>query len=161
MLPVRLTAGLLIAGLLVAGLLAAATSSSAKAPCAAPSGDRLAPVLTAPCVGARLKAGHNLTWRVTDTNRNARQTLGRPFLNLTRTRPRRGVLPEDQSGHGIYTRMTPVAGHPGHFSYRAKPYAFAGYWLVTKGTWYVQVQQIDATARHGRRDSPVERITIR
>jgi hypothetical protein len=150
------------APVLVASALLGAQASGAHAPCAKPGPDRLAPRLTFPCAGARLKAGHDFVWRVTDNNPNARRRLYFPFLNVTRNRPTGGILPDDVSGRGIYAQMKAVKGHPGHFAYEATSYHFPGYWLVTKGTWYVQVQQVDGTALHGsRRYSPVQKIRIR
>jgi hypothetical protein len=152
----------ILAPALAAAALLVAPASGATASCPKPSSDRLAPELTSPCAGARLKAGHDFFWRVTDTNANARKRLYYPFLNVTRSRPRHGILPDDASGQGIYAQMRAVKGHPGRFSYEARRYSFRGYWLVTKGTWYVQVQQVDGTAPNGtRRYSPVEKVTIR
>ena len=45
-------------------------------------------------------------------------------------------------------------------SYKAKAFDFPGYWLVIKGTWYVQVQQIDSNGKNDERLSPVETIHI-
>jgi hypothetical protein len=43
---------------------------------------------------------------------------------------------------------------------QAKAYNFSGYGLVTKGTWYLQVQQIDSSGTNGQRVSPIEKIHI-
>lgn len=145
-LVVALTAMLVVSG-----------TAAAKKTCS-PSAGRLAPQLTSPCAGATIRAGHNVTWKVTDLNPKAGPY--RPFLNLTRSRPKHGVLPDDHNGDGIFAELKPVKGHPGRFSYKARNYTFPGYWLVTKGTWYVQVQQIDDTGTRGVRLSPVEKIHI-
>jgi hypothetical protein len=145
------------------GLVAALTATlalggTAVAKKCSPSAGNLSPRLTSPCAGATIQAGHNVTWKVTDNNPKA----GRyhPFLNVTRQKAKHGVLPDDHNGNGIFAEMKAVKGRPGHFSYTAKKYDFPGYWLVTKGTWYVQVQQIDSTGNHGERLSPIEKIHI-
>jgi hypothetical protein len=149
----------LVAPALVAALTAMlALSGTATAKKCSPSAGNLAPRLTSPCAGATIRVGHNVTWKVTDNNPKA----GRfhPFLNLTRQKPKNGVLRDDHNGNGIFAEMHAVKGRPGHFTYTAKKYDFPGYWLVTRGTWYVQVQQIDSTGNHGERLSPVEQIHI-
>jgi hypothetical protein len=145
------------------GLVAALTATlalggTAVAKKCSPSAGNLSPRLTSPCAGATIQAGHNVTWKVTDNNPKA----GRyhPFLNVTRQKAKNGVLPDDHNGNGIFAEMKAVKGHPGHFSYQAKKFNFPGYWLVTTGTWYVQVQQIDSTGNHGERVSPIEKIHI-
>jgi hypothetical protein len=130
-------------------------------PCAKPSRNSMAPQLTFPCAGARLKAGHNIVWRVRDINPDAKHRFYYPYLNVTRNRPRHGVLPSDANGYGIYAQMRPVKGHPGSFRYQAKRYHFHGYWLVTKGTWYVQAQQVDHSGSGKTLYSPIEKVTIR
>ncbi len=149
----RLAVPALIAAL--GTMLALGGTAAAKKPCS-PSGASLAPRLTSPCAGANVRAGDNVTWTVTDTNPNS----GRyhPFLNVTRSKPKHGRLPDDHTGNGIFAQMKRIS--PGHFSYKAKRFTFPGYWLVTKGTWYVQVQQIDSTGTNDLIDGPVETIHI-
>jgi hypothetical protein len=155
----RATLGRFAGPVLVAALTALlAISGSAAAKKCSPSAGSLSPRLTSPCAGGHVRAGHNITWKVTDTNPKSGQY--HPFLNLTRQKPKHGVLPDDHNGNGIYAEMKAVKGHPGHFSYKAKAFDFPGYWLVTKGTWYAQVQQIDSTGTNGERLSPVETIHI-
>jgi hypothetical protein len=155
----RATIGRVAAATLIAAATAVlALGGTATAKKCSLSAGSLAPRLTSPCAGATIRAGHNVTWKVTDTNPKA----GRfhPFLNVTRRKAKHGVLPDDDNGKGIYAQMKAVKGHPGHFSYKAKAYNFPGYWLVTKGTWYVQVQQIDSSGTNGERVSPIEKIHI-
>jgi hypothetical protein len=95
---------------------------------------------------------------VTDPNPKAGEF--HPFLNVTRRKDKHGVLPDDDNGKGIFTQMKAVKGHPGHYSYKAEAENFPGYWLVTKGTWYVQVQQVDSSGTNGQRVSPIEEIHI-
>ena len=141
--------GLALSAALIAML---ALSGTAAAKQCSPSAGDLSPRLTSPCAGANIRAGHNVTWKVTDNNPKA----GRyhPFLNLTRQKPRHGVLPDDHNGNGIFAQMKAVKGRAGHFIYTAKKYDFPGYWLVTRGTWYVQVQQIDSTGTQRRAPQP-------
>jgi hypothetical protein len=152
----RTTISRVVGPLLVAAAALLALSGTAAAQKCSPSAGTLAPRLTSPCAGGHIQAGHDITWKVTDTNPKS----GRyhPFLNLTRQKPKHGVLPDDHNGNGIFAEMKAVKGHPGHFSYKAKAFDFPGYWLVTKGTWYVQVQQIDSNGPNGERVSPVETI---
>lgn len=155
----RTTCNRVVGPVLVAALIAMlALSGTAAAKKCSPSAGSLSPRLTSPCAGATIRVGHNVTWKVTDTNPKA----GRyhPYLNLTRAKPKNGVLRDDHNGNGIFAQMKAVKGHPGHFTYTAKKFDFPGYWLVTRGTWYVQVQQIDSTGNHGVRLSPVEQIHI-
>jgi hypothetical protein len=147
--------GLALAAALTAML---ALSGTAIAKKCSPSAGSLAPRLTSPCAGATIRAGHNVTWKVTDTNPKSGEF--HPFLNVTRRKARHGVLPDDNTGNGIFAQMKAVKGHAGHFTYKAKAYNFPGYWLVTKGTWFVQVQQIDSTGTKGERVSPIEKIHI-
>jgi hypothetical protein len=140
------------------GALALVGGASAQGRCAKRSGDRLAPVLTFPCAGARLRAGHNFIWRA--NGRSVRRRAYFPYLNVTRRRPRRGHLPRDNTGYGIYAQMHAVRGRRGQFRYRAPRRRVAGYWLFRRGVWFVQVSQIDPAGRGSIRYGPVERITI-
>jgi hypothetical protein len=154
------TAAAVAGALTLALALPAAPAARARRTCAKRSADPRAPRLTAPCAGVRIRAGHNFTFRVRDRDPFARQPLYRPYLNLTRRRPRHGILPSDDGGFGIFVQMTPVAGRPGHFSYRAPRYHMSGYWLFSRGAWYVQALQVDPTSRGAIRYGPAERITI-
>jgi hypothetical protein len=150
----RLTVPALVAALTTV----LAVSATAAAKKCSPSAGPLSPRLSSPCAGTSISAGHDITWQVTDTNPKAKRY--HPYLNLTRSKPRHGILPADHNGDGIYASMKSVKGHPGRFTYKAAAYTYPGYWLVTKGTWYVQVQQIDSTVRGGLRYSPVVAIHI-
>jgi hypothetical protein len=152
----------LAAAVVVGGVLMATTGAGAKSHCTARrNADRLAPQLTFPCTAARLRAGHNFVWRVKDTDPMAAQALYRPWLNLTARRARHGILPVDDTGHGIYAPLKPVKNQPGRFSLTAAAYRFNGYWLVSRGTWYAQVQQIDGTGSGAIHYSRVVKLVIR
>lgn len=153
----RLTVATLAAATAVTAL---AAPASAKPRCAKRSSDPLAPVLTRPCAGVRMKAGHNFTFQVRVSDPYAGQPPYYPYLNLTRSRPRHGILPSDADGDGIYAQMDPVPGRPGRFRYRAPRYHVPGYWLFRKGVWYVQVAQVDGTGAGSVHRSPVEKVTI-
>src|SRR2546421_5940703 len=120
-------------------------SSRGRSHCAKPSRNPDAPQLTFPCAGDRLRAGHNFTWRVHDSDPDARRPFRHPWINVTRAKAKHGVLASNSDGHGILAPMKPVHGRSGSFTYRAPAYRFRGYWLVTKGTWYVQVKQVEST----------------
>jgi hypothetical protein len=156
------TGGGRLAAVVAFGVLMASAGAGAKSHCTAKrSADPLAPQLTFPCTSARLKAGHNFVWRVKDTDPMAAQALYRPWLDLTRRRARHGILPADDTGHGIYAPLKPVKNQPGRFSLTAAAYRFNGYWLVSTGTWYAQVQQIDGTGSGAIHYSRVVKLVIR
>jgi hypothetical protein len=142
----------------VAGL-ALAPGANASARCAKRSSDPLAPVLIKPCAGARIRAGHNLTFQVRVSDPYAAQPAYYPYLNLTREPPRHGILPSD-NGYGICAQMSPVRNRPGRFSYRAPRYHAPGYWLFRRGVWHVQALQVDGTGTGAIHYGPVERIVI-
>ena len=135
-------------------------AAAARRACSARNSDPLAPVLTNPCAGAQVRAGHNFTFRVRVRDPYAAQQAYFPYLDLTRQRPRHGVLPAD-NGYGIYAQMTPVRNRPGQFSYRAPPYHVPGYWLFRMGVWYVQVLQVDGAGVGAVHYGRVEKINIR
>ncbi|HEY3728066.1 MAG TPA: hypothetical protein VGL51_12880 [Solirubrobacteraceae bacterium] len=152
----------LVAALTAVALLVASAGAGAKSHCAArPSSDPLAPQLMFPCTATRLRAGHSFVWQVKDTDPMAAQPLYRPWLDLTRKRGRHGILPRDETGYGIYAPLKPVKNRAGRFSYKAPVYHFGGYWLVSRGTWYAQVQQIDGTGGGAIHYSRVVRLVIR
>ncbi len=135
-------------------------AADARRACAKRSADPLAPVLTKPCAGARIRAGDNLTFHVRVSDPYAAQPAYYPYLNLTRERPRHRILPSD-NGYGIYAQMSPVRNRPGRFSYRAPRYHVPGYWLFRRGVWYVQALQVDGAGTGAIHYGPVERIIIR
>ncbi len=124
-------------------LLGAALALAKHHKVCSPSKGKAYPRVTSPCNGASVSPGKAVTFRVEDLNVNA--TKYPPFLNLTKTRPRHGILPDNQNGKGVFDPLKPVKGHPGRFKVTPTLFTFPGYWLVTKGTYYVQVQQVDGT----------------
>ena len=137
---------------------AAAGARSHHPPCS-PSKDSKSPRLTSPCNHAVIAAGTRVTFKVRDVNSKAQKDP--PYLNLTKTPPRRGVLKPDSSGDGLFEQLHPVHGHPGLFTDRPTLFHFPGYWAVTAGKYYVQVSQIDCSVPGCTRYSPVETITVR
>jgi hypothetical protein len=69
------------------------------------------------------------------------------------------VLKDDNGTHGTFTETHALKGHPGIYVAQTEGFSFPGYWLVTPGTYYVQLQQIGFTGR--LIFSPVETITVR
>jgi hypothetical protein len=132
-----------------------------RSPCTKPGANLDVPQLTFPCASDRLRAGHNFTWHVRDTDPDAGRPFRHPWINVTRAKAKHGVLPPDSDGHGIFAPMKTVKGRSASFTYRAPGYRFDGYWLVTKGTWYVQVQQPQSAGNGRTVYSPVEKIVIR
>lgn len=127
----------------------------------APSNGKANPRVISPCDGASVAAGRAVTFTVEDLNLNAGQDP--PFLNLTATKPRHGILPDDQGSKGVFDALKPIKGHRGRFKVTPTLYTFPGYWLVTRGTYYVQVQQVDGTKIHSHLTAygPVTTIRVR
>ncbi len=146
--------------LLIGAALALATSHKHHNVCA-PSKGRAYPRVLSPCNGASVAPGKPVTFTVEDLNVNHKKYP--PFLNLTTARPRHGILPNDKNGKGLFDSLKRVKGHPGRFKVTPKVYTFPGYWLVTKGTYYVQVQQVDGTKIHSHLTAygPVTTIQVR
>lgn len=126
-----------------------------------PSRGRLYPRLLSPCNGATVREHATVVFRVRDLNPLHRRYP--PFLNLALSRRlRHGVLPNDTTGNGLYTQLRPVKGHPAVFFYRAPQEIYPSYWLNHPGTYYVQVQQVDARCRpHLTCYSPITTIHVR
>ena len=135
---------------------AQARSHKHKSSCS-PSSGKYDPRLLSPCNGATVPAGVVFTFKVKDVNPGSGY---RPFLNLSSHAPRHGVLKDDTSGNGLFDGMKRVHGHRGLFTLTPPLYSFTGYWLVTAGTYYVQVQQVDCAVKGCRRYSPVEKLTV-
>ena len=133
-----------------------------RAPSRAPTA--LAPELTFPCAGARLKCRSQLLL-ARDRHQSERPQAALLPVPERHAQPaeardpaRRRVRPRDlradERGQGPSRPLL----------LRGQAYSFQGYWLVTKGTWYVQVQQVDGH-RHTRRQHAAtarsEKVTIR
>ncbi len=127
----------------------------------APSKGKAYPRVISPCNGASVAPGKAVTFMVEDLNVNHRKY--RPFLNLTKTKPQHGILPNDKNGRGVFAGLKPVKDHPGRFKVTPQVYTFPGYWLVTKGTYYVQAQQVDGTKVHSNLTAygPVTTIKVK
>ncbi len=121
----------------------------------------LTPTLSFPCNRATVHVGHNLTFKVRDRNSKAHRYP--PFIELTSKRPgRHGRLPADPGAGGIYGQLRAVKGDPTLFTYRPTTYSFPGWWLITPGTYYVQIQQVDDRAGSSLTFySPVSTIYVR
>jgi hypothetical protein len=139
-------------------LLLAAPAVAHRAQCS-PSAGTLAPRLLHPCDHAVVSVGKVFTFVVRDRNPLAHKYP--PFLNLTNRPPRHGVLKNANGKVGIFIELHPVRGHADLFAARPPHYTFPGYWLVTRGTYYMQVQQVDCSVSSCHRYSPVERIQVR
>ena len=148
----KVPAGLAVlgaSGAALAGTLSLAGPASARKPCQVIPKSPLVPHLVTPCAGTTIKAGtRSFTFTVYDVNATARQYA--PYLNLrTNDKKSHGHLPADGTGNGIYDTLKRVPGHPGRWTYTSRDMNFPSYWLNHKGTYYVQVQQIDSRAGIG------------
>lgn len=118
------------------------------------------PTLISPCNRARIAAGSKVTFKVRDLNPSAYKF--KPTLNLSRHAPRHGRLRDDTSAFGLFAGVHSVKGHHGLFSLTPVRFTYHGYWEVTPGRYYIQIQQIEAscTTPHCLVYSPVTSITI-
>jgi hypothetical protein len=160
--PGRLGSAALIA-VAASLLMAVSGAAGAKKPhqkCSL-TASKLAAHLTFPCDGATVPAGHKITFKVFDGNSKAR--LYRPFIELTKRAPnRKGHLPRDPLAGGFFDQMAPVKGRADQFVFTPHQYTFPGWWDVTPGKYYIQVQQVDARAGIGATFySPVESIIVK
>lgn len=142
---------------LLAGAAAAlAVPARHRAPCS-PSAGPGTPQLLSPCNHAVLRAGKAFTFRVKDFNSEARTYP--PYLNLTAKGPKHGVLKDATGARGIFDETRAVRGHSGLYTLKTPLFTYSGYWLVTPGKYYLQLQQIGVTGRLIY--SPVETVTVR
>ncbi|MDQ6745543.1 MAG: hypothetical protein M3Z27_05975 [Actinomycetota bacterium] len=68
------------------------------------------------------------------------------------------------AGHPVTFKIfaKSVRGHHGLFTLTPRVGTFPGYWLVTPGKYYLQIQQIDGrSSRHGIYYSPVYTLAVR
>jgi hypothetical protein len=150
----------------LAALLGVAATAGAKPHhrCSRSAGPRV-PTVTNPCNGGTVHVGKNPTFRAHDGNSKAHRF--HPFIEITKKKPNKaGVLPTNPGADGVFDEMHSVRGHSAQFTDRPHPFNFPGYWLVTPGKYYVQVQQVDARApRRGRQTglyfSPVQTFFVR
>ncbi|MGI8712134.1 MAG: hypothetical protein ACR2NR_02920 [Solirubrobacteraceae bacterium] len=108
------------------------------------------PFLPYPCDGAIIRRGarRNL-FAVYDANPES--ALYKPYIDLSPKPPdAAGVLPVDTTGDGVFAQTTRVPARPRQFHYTDYAYTFPGFWTITPGKYYVQVQQIDAPVFYSR-----------
>jgi hypothetical protein len=135
-------------GASLAGVLAAAGPATAKQKCILESGNKLAPHLVSPCNGATVKEGVDVTFKVFDDNSQSGKY--HPYIALRTTKKlSHGHLVPQTDGNGVYDQLTPVKGHNGQWVDVAKHQIYPTWWDNHKGTYYVQVQQIDSRAGTG------------
>ncbi len=141
-------------------LLPAGAAAKSHRRCSLRAGS-LTPTLSFPCNRATVHPGQNITFRVRDKNSKAHQY--RPFIELTNRRPgRHGRLPRVPGADGFFGQMRAVKGHPTVFTFRAAVYSYPGWWLITPGKYYVQIQQVDDRAGSSLSFySPVSTIYVR
>lgn len=121
----------------------------------------LTPTLSRPCNRAAVQVGHDVTFTVFDENSKAH--LYRPFIELTKKKPdRRWRLPRIPGADGFFAQLNAVKGHSARFTFRAPSLSYPGWWLVTPGRYYVQIDQVDNRAGQALTFySPVSTIYVR
>jgi hypothetical protein len=122
---------------------------------------KLAPHLVSPCNGATLKAGINVTFKAFDDNSLSGKY--QPYINVqTKRKLSHGHLVANTDGNGVFDQMKAVKGHKGHWVDVAKHQIYPSWWDNKKGTYYVQIQQIDSRAGTGGTFySPIVTIHVR
>jgi hypothetical protein len=118
------------------------------------------PTLISPCNKARIASGTKVTFEVRDLNSSAHKF--NPTLDLSKHAPKHGRLRDDTSADGLFRGLNPVRGHRALFAVTPTQYTYLGYWEVTPGKYYIQIQQIESgcTTPHCLVYSPVTSITI-
>jgi hypothetical protein len=149
--------------LMLAALRTCAGSTGAKdkqhKACHASAGSQI-PIITFPCTGAVIKVGSRPTFKVFDANIYAHKY--KPFLNLNKQPPRHGIVPNDSGADGFYNTTAQVTGHPTQWLDKPNYETYPGYWSITRGKYYVQVQQVDPRSkRNVTTYSPVSVIIVR
>lgn len=119
------------------------------------------PTLISPCNRARIDSGSKVTFKVRDLNSSAYRFT--PTLDLSKHAPRHGRLRDDTSAFGLFAGLHSVRGHRGLFSVTPLRFTYPGYWDITPGKYYIQIQQIESscTTPHCLVYSPVTSITVR
>jgi hypothetical protein len=127
--------------------------------CHASAGSQI-PIITLPCTGAVIKLGSKPTFKVFDANIYAHKY--KRFINLNKQPPRHGIVPNDSGADGFYTTLAQVKGHRTQWFAEVKYQTYPGYWSITPGKYYVQVQQVDPRSkRNVTTYSPVSVIIVR
>lgn len=152
---------MLAAGASLLAALAVAGPATARRRCQVIPRSRLVPHLLAPCNGATVAPKRNITFTVYDANAKARRY--RPYLNLQTSRRRvHGHLPANTNGNGVFDQLRPVKSHPGRWTYTATRHIYPSWWDNHRGTYYVQIQQIDSRAGNSSTFySPIVTIHVR
>jgi hypothetical protein len=132
--------------------------------CTLSAGPRV-PTVTFPCNRGTVHVGKDPTFKVHDGNSKAHQF--HPFIEVTKKKPNKaGILPQNPGTGGVFDELHAVKGHSARFVDKPTAFNFPGFWLVTPGKYYVQVQQTDSRAPHRRGGglayySPVQTIFVR
>jgi hypothetical protein len=160
---IRLTGSVGTLAVMVAALLACAGPAGARGkghkPCHASAGSQV-PIITFPCNGTAIRVGAKPTFKVDDANIYAHKY--KQFINLTKKPPRHGILADDSGADGVYDALRQVKGHRNRWFDKPTYETYPGYWSVTPGKYYVQVQQVDPRSnRNVTTYSPVSVIFVR
>ena len=149
------------AAALLLGVLAVAAPATAKRKCVLVSKNKLAPHLLSPCNGATVKRGVTVTFKVFDNDSQSRPYP--PLIALdTKKRLKNGHLVAQTDGRGIYDQLKRLKGHKNVWVEVAKPAIYPSWWDNQRGTYYVQIQQIDSRAgKGGVLYSPIVTIHVR
>jgi len=142
------TASLGALAVVAAALLSFAGPAGAKGKkhlaCHATAGSQI-PIITFPCNGAVLNVGSKPTFKVYDANIYAHKY--KRFINLSSKAPRHGIVPSDDGADGVFGALTQVMGHRTQWFDKPTYETYPGYWSITPGKYYVQVQQVDPRSK--------------
>jgi hypothetical protein len=141
------------------GAFALAGPAGAKQKCVIVPGSSLVPYLLSPCDGATVPANATVTFRVHDGNSQAAHYP--PYLNLaTRRVVKHGVLKPIINGNGIFHELKRVKGSHGTWTYTSIRESFPSWFDNHKGTYYLQIQQIDSRASAGTYYGPITTVHV-
>ena len=142
-----LVATLAAVGASLVGVFATAGPAAAKTKCKiSKPKSGLAPYLTSPCSGGTVKIGSNVTFKAFDDNSLSGKY--HPYVNVqTKKIMEHGHLKPNGNGNGVFDQMKPNGKHT--WIDVAKHQIYPTWFANKKGTYYVQIQQIDSRAGTG------------
>ena len=147
-------------GVSALGVLTLAGPAGAKQKCTIVPKSSLVPYVLSPCAGATVKSNGSITFRVRDANSQAGQYP--PYLNLA---TRRSVKPDGElkpvlNGNDLFDQLKRVKGTRDTWTYTSVHETFPTWFDNHKGTYYLQVQQIDSRASTGTFYGPITTIHV-
>ena len=160
---VRLAVSVACCLLAAAAVTAALLPASARAACTTlKPRSASAPYLIAPCNEAAVAEHSSITFIVYDSNSQTRRsTRDYPYLDLATVRDvTRGQLAASTNGTGVFQQLAPRPGHKDEWTLTVKPQTYRAWWDNHTGSCYVQIRQLDPSARAGVVDSPIVTLHV-